>query len=370
MADATKPKFTFESGAVDKNTFHVVRFKGIEGLSMPYRFSIVLISQNAEPDLTALLQSPAVFTIKRDDGDIPFHGILSAFEQQHQAMGYVFYRAELVPRLWWATLTHHNQIFLNKNVQGFAGAVLEDSGLKQGLHYDFKLQGSYPTREYVCQYDESHFNFLSRWMERDGIYYYFEQGDQSEKMVMTDTHIAHAPMAQGGLFHYSPPSNLDGTKREEVVKDFILKQKPLPKKVLLKDYDYRKPSLEMKAEAAVSEKGMGEIYIYGEHFASPDEGRKIAQVRAQEFLCREKVFHAMSTVPYVRSGYIFTLKDHYRKDFNQQYLTIEAVHEGAQEQYLTAGLSIQLPENEDRLFLPEFFLLYTGGGAVPCRASG
>lgn len=355
MADASKPKFLFESKGADKNTFSVVRFKGTEGLSTIYRFSIMLISEKNDLDIGSILQNPAEFTIKRDDGDIPFKGMLSSFEQLHQAGTICFYRAELVPKLWWATLTHCNQIFLNENAQGFLGDVLKKAGLKEGLSFDFKLQGSYPSWEYLCQYDESHFNFVSRWMERDGMYYYFEQTDQGEKMVITDTHISHSPMKEGTSLTYSPPSNLDHTHRDEIVKNFMLKQQPLPKKVLLKDYNYRKPSLEMKAEALVSQQGMGEIYIYGEHFKTPGEGNQLAQIRAQEFLCREKVFHGVSTVPYVRTGYLFELKDHYRQDFNQRYLTTEVVHEGSQEAYLVSGLGLHLSEGEDRLYYRNSF---------------
>ncbi|ACS78492.1 type VI secretion system Vgr family protein [Maridesulfovibrio salexigens] len=355
MADTSKPKFVFESKGADKNTFSVVRFKGTEGLSTIYRFSIMLISEKNDLDIGSILQNPAEFTIKRDDGDIPFKGMLSSFEQLHQAGKICFYRAELVPKLWWATLTHCNQIFLNENAQGFLGDVLKKAGLKEGLNFDFKLQGSYPSWEYICQYDESHFNFVSRWMERDGMYYYFEQTDQGEKMVITDTHISHSPMKEGTSLTYSPPSNLDHTHREEIVKNFMLKQQPLPKKVLLKDYNYRKPSLEMKAEALVSQQGMGEIYIYGEHFKTPGEGNTLAQIRAQEFLCREKVFHGVSTVPYIRTGYIFELKDHYRQDFNQRYLTTEVVHEGSQEAYLVSGLGLNLAEDADRLYYRNSF---------------
>ena len=355
MADATDPKFIFKSEALDANAFHVVKFTGTEGLSTVYRFDVTLISEKADIDIGSVLQNGAEFTIKRDDGDIPFKGVLSSFEQLQQAGKYVFYRAELVPKLWWATLTHHNQIFLNKNAQGFLSDVLNDAGLKQGLNYDFKLQGSYPTWEYICQYDESHFNFTSRWMERDGMYYYFEQTDQGEKMVITDTSISHTPMSEGTQLTYSPQSNLDHTHRDEVVKNFMLKQQPLPKKVLLKDYNYRKPSLEMKAEATVSANGHGEIYIYGEHFQTTGDGNKLAQTRAEEFLCREKVYHGVSTVPYVRTGYLFELKDHYRNDFNQQYLTIEVTHEGSQEAYLTSGLGLHLSKNEDRLYYRNSF---------------
>lgn len=350
MPDQTKPKFLFVSTAVDKNTFHVVRFKGTEGLSSLYRFEITLISSREDLDLGEILQRSVEFIIKRDEGDISFKGILSAFEQLHQTGGMVFYRAEVVPWLWWSTRTHHNQIFLNKTVPDFLEDVLKGCGAQRGGSYAFKLMlKTYPQWEYICQYNETHFNFLSRWMEHDGLYYFFEQTDQGERLVITDSSIAHVPMAEGTTLTYKPPSSLDNSHREEVVKNFMLRQQSMPEKVVLKDYNCNQPDVELKAEAVVSSRGMGEIYHYGEHFLTQSDGQRLANIRAQTYLCRERQFHGVSTVPYIRAGYIFELKDHYRKDFNQRYLTTDVSHEGSQEAYLTAGLGLRLNKDEDRI---------------------
>ncbi len=345
--------FTFESGAVPEDTFSVVRFSGEEGLSTLYRFDILLISDKEDIDLTAVLQNPATFTVKghfSDGPDLPFHGILSAFEQMHQAGPYVFYRAELRPKLWWLTLTHHNQVFLDKKMDRFLGEVLEDGGLSRGADFDFRFQNSYQPWEYVCQYGESHFAFVSRWMEREGAYYWFEQGEQVEKMIASDTLIAHSPLPGHETFLYSPPSGLDAADAGAVIKRFTLKQSPLPKKVLLKDYNYMKPSLDLEGRAAVQENGRGEVYLYGEHFPDKGEGERLAGVRAEEYLCREKVFHGLSSIPAVRPGYLFTLDRHYSKAFNRSYLTTSVHHEGSQERYLISGLGVTELEDREGLF--------------------
>ncbi|GAB6060160.1 type VI secretion system Vgr family protein [Desulfonatronum parangueonense] len=358
MPQLIENAFTFESMALPKETFTVVRFTGEEGLSTLYRFEILLVSEKEDLDLTAVLQNPVTFTIKgRFSGgeDLPFHGILSGFEQMHQADTYFFYRAELRPKLWWLTLTHHNQVFLDKKVDQFLGDVLKDGGLAPGLDFAFQFQGRYQPWEYVCQYGESHFHFVSRWMEREGAYYWFEQGEQSEKMIASDTLIAHAPLPGHETFLYSPPSGLDAAGAGKVIKRFTLKQSPLPRNVLLKDYNYMKPSLDLEGKAAVQDKGRGEIFLYGENFASKSEGDRLAGVRAEEYRCREKVFHGLSAIPAIRPGYLFTLNRHFREEFNQEYLTIAVRHEGSQERYLLSGLSIRDLEDRDALFYRNTF---------------
>ena len=350
-----KKKFDFVSSALPADTFGVVRFKGTEGFSMCYEFEIDLVSKNAEIDLTTVLKNPVSFTILREDGDIPFHGILAQFEQLHEMDEHVFYRAVLVPKLWWLSLTHHNQVILNKTVPEIIEEVLKDGGLTS-LDFEFKLQKNYPKWEYICQYRESHLNFVSRWMEQEGMYYYFEQTPEGEKVIITDTKIAHTDMPEGKTMYYSPPSGLSELHREEVIHAFICKQKMLPKTLRLKDYNYRTPSLEISGNAEVSAQGRGEVYIYGEHFRTPDEGNSLAKIRAEELLCQEKQFHGESTIPYLRPGYLFDLEDHYRRSFNRKYLTIELEHDGSQTAFLLAGIQKGLSEVEEQPYYRNNFV--------------
>jgi type VI secretion system VgrG family protein len=358
MPTLNENAFTFVSHALPEDTFTVVRFSGDEGLSTLYSFEILLVSEKQDLDLTAVLQNPATLTIKghfSGGEDLPFHGILSAFEQMHQADTYYFYRAVLRPRLWWLTLTHHNQVFLDKKAAAFLSEVLEDGGLSHALDFEFRYQGHYPAWEYVCQYNESHFHFVSRWMERGGAYYWFDQGEHAEKMIATDTLIAHLPMPGHETLLYSPPSGLDSTDSGRVIKRFTLKQSPLPRNILLKDYNPMKPSLELEGKAHVQDKGRGEIYLYGEHFLDTSMGEHLAIVRAEEYRCREKVFHGLSSVPAIRPGFLFTLEKHFRDEFNQQYLTTLVRHEGSQERYLLSGLGLGDLEDRDGLFYRNTF---------------
>ncbi len=350
MAFLSDKKYSFVSNALSSDTFAVVDVHGEEGLSRCYRFDVTLVTDEAEIDLGSVVRNPAAFTIHRgEEDDVDFHGVLTRFEQLHEVDGYVFYRAVLVPKLWWLTLTHHNQVFLNRSVQDLVEAVLEDGGLTN-LDFEFRLQGRYPKQAYVCQYGETHFNFMSRWLEREGIYYFFEQTPAGEKVVFTDTAISHTESPKGGSLSYSPPSGLGDARRDELVQGLVGRYSTLPQKIRLRDYNYRKPSLEMTGKALVDERGRGEVYYYGEHFPSPEEGDRLAGIRAQELLCRKEEFVGDSTVPYVQPGYTFTLQGHYRDSFNQKYLCVEMTHEGSQTGYLISGIAKALADREKTVF--------------------
>jgi len=343
--DETK-RFTFVSQGMPDDTFSVVEFKGTEGISALYEFDITLASDDPEIDLKGVLQNPAILTTKGSDQDLPIHGILGQFEQLHEVKGHYFYRALLVPRLWQADLYRENQLFLDKTVPDIIEEILKQAGLTT-QDYELKLTKNYPKWEYICQYRETDFDFISRWMEREGIYFYFEQEENNEKLIITDSSTAHEDIRGDATIPFTPPSGI--VPEKEAIFTFLCRQKRLPNKIILKDYNYRKPSLDLKAEAEVDASGRGDVYFYGEHFKTPQEGNSLAKVRAEELKCRENVYHGESTAPNLRPGFFYELEDHYRQSYNQKYLIVEVEHEGHQTGSLWAGVSKKSAKGEKKL---------------------
>ncbi len=339
MAVTTDAHFSFVSKALAAHTFSVVRFTGTEGLSRLYEYEILVSAADAEIDLEAVLRNPATLTVHGQSGDAHVHGVVARIEQLHEIRGRFLYRACLVPRLAQADLYRENQLFLDKSVPDVIAAILKRIGLS-GSDYTLKLKRSYPKWEYICQYDETDFAFISRWMEREGIYYYFEQGDDAEKVVITDSADAHEEMADTSSLRYAPRSAM--VAERETVTALICRHAWLPGRVILRDYNYRKPSLELKAEAVVDSQGRGDVFSWGEHFKTPEDGKRLAEIRAEEIRCGEQVFHGEATAPGMHPGALFSLEDHYRDGYNQQYLIVEVTHEGAQpEAYLTDAVAQQ-----------------------------
>jgi len=348
--DPNSKHFSFESFAsgLDENTFGVINFKGYEAISETYDFEIMLVSSNKEIDLEEVLQSQAVFTIHRaSDDNVLYNGIIAEFDQLHEVNDVIFYRARLVPKLWWLTLTHHNQVFLNQSVVSFVEDALRDGGL-ESADFDIGTLSGYEDIDYTCQYDESHFNFVSRWLERQGIYYYFTQESDGEVLVLTDTKFSHDALKQGADLFYNPASGLEGKHLGEAIGSFTCRQKQLPAEIILKDYNYERPSLDITSRADVDPAGRGLSYIYGEFFATAEEGERLATIRAEELLCQKQEFFGESTVPYIMPGFTFNLNNHYRADFNQEYLILEVTHEGNQSHLMSGGIATDAGKSQNQ----------------------
>lgn len=252
-------------------------------------------------------------------------------------------------------MAYHNQIFLDKSVPEIVSAAILDSGVLTSNDFEFRLTKTYPKREYVCQYRESYLDFISRWLEREGLYYYFEQTGQGEKMIITDAKVAHSPISGAPPVQYTQVKGLDLPAKDEVAVSFVCEQTLAPKNVVLKDYNYRIPGVDLKSEAEVMESGLGQVYMYGDNFKTLDEGGRLATVRAEQIRSRQTMFTGKSTAPFLRAGYLFSMSNHYRSSFNADYLAEEVRHEGDQTRYLLAGLGHALTDREAKMFYRNTF---------------
>ncbi|MFO0755168.1 MAG: type VI secretion system tip protein TssI/VgrG [Byssovorax sp.] len=324
--------FTIKSSALPGET-RVVGFRGHEEISRPYAFEIYLVmlgDEGAVFDMADAIGAKATLSMHRGSAASPYdyHGVFSTMELVHQIEDRALFRAVLVPQLWQLKLTYHSRMFTKMNVPDIIKEVLEDSGFTTD-DYEFKFNpGEYAEEEHVCQYQESNFDFISRWMEREGMYYFFEQGEDREKLVIANKASAHDHLVHKH-FRYHPVASRDVTASEHF-DAFTSRHVSLPATVRMRDYDYLKPSLDVSGTAPVSPNGLGEINVYGARFFSPDEGKRLAKLRAEELKAREVVFVGSAAAFHLRSGYLFDLDDHPRAAFNATYLTTSVDHYGNQ----------------------------------------
>ncbi|SFU61558.1 type VI secretion system secreted protein VgrG [Polaromonas sp. YR568] len=331
-------RFEFVSDEFDAAKFSVVNMRGDEAISKPFRFVLTLVSDDADIDMKKMLKSSVTFTIFSPDGKttVPYHGVLAEFEQLHQAGGYIFYQAVLVPRLWRLSLYRISEVYLNEQtIPDILETVLKDGRLTAS-DYGLKLSGSYRRRSFVCQYQETHLDFLSRWMEKEGMYYFFEHDGAVDKLMMVDDRNMHP--AQAVKVNYRPSDELDTGGAPDSVQGFVCRRKPLPHQVVLQDFNFRKADVELKVSHQVVDDGIGDVMIYGENFRNQDEGNRYAKLRAEEIICSGEVFFGEATAVGLRSGHFMELAHHYRSQFNGQYLVTEIHHEGSQAGVLLAGI--------------------------------
>ncbi len=343
MSD-TAYSFQFTVSGLPGNTFVVHSFTGNEGISELYHFDVLLVSEKTDINYDKILQKSCQLKVKGRNHSFLFNGIVSSLRFKEFQSGKALYQAVLVPQLFNLTLQNHSQVFLNSSLPDIIKSVLEVCNVS---NYDLRLKGSYQPMEYVCQFNETYYNFLLRWMEHYGLYYFFEQGEDGEKLIITDTSISHN-MFEGSQLSYLPVSGLDDNVREDVVYNFIAEYSSVPKDVLVKDYSYQHPAMVLQGKAEVYEGGVGTYYNYGDSFQDPQDTAQIALVRAQAFQCRQTQMHGESLCLGMITGYSFSLQKHFHSEFNGDYLLTKVQHKARNRTAFTTAMGTQRQSEEKK----------------------
>jgi type VI secretion system secreted protein VgrG len=118
-----------------------------------------------------------------------FDGVCCRFAAVGKDHRFHYYEADIVPWLWMLEKKEDLRIFQDKNVPDIVETVLKEL---QGDFPEFKFEiranrGNYKKIDYCTQFKETHFNFVSRLLEQDGLYYYFEHTDAGHKLIIDDS---------------------------------------------------------------------------------------------------------------------------------------------------------------------------------------
>ena len=122
------------------------RFTGEEAVSAPFHFTLDMVSKAANISADALIRQPVSVNIELPDGGSRvLHGRVSRFVQLGNADGLVSYRADMVPWIWFLSLSSDCRIFQNLSVPEIVKKVFDENGFSD---YQVKCVKSYPKREY------------------------------------------------------------------------------------------------------------------------------------------------------------------------------------------------------------------------------
>jgi type VI secretion system secreted protein VgrG len=166
-------------------------FTATERLSVPFTVEVTCVSPDGPIDIMALLGAGVGIEIKANDKriDRAFHGVVFEAEAEGRARKEHVYRLTLRPWLSMLTLGQNMRIFQHKSVPDIIIQIFKEWGLSN-FQFKSSTTASKP-REYCVQFKESDFDFISRLMEEEGIYYFFEHTANVHKMVLCDGPSCH-----------------------------------------------------------------------------------------------------------------------------------------------------------------------------------
>ncbi len=310
----------------------VLSFTGQEGISQLYRFEILFVvpsAASAEFELSRVMLQPATLAILRDDGSRRtwWHGVFATIEYINDYADSAVYRAVLVPRLFLLSLVNRHRAWVQGSapdrIPDIIQAIVRDHGIAE---LDAPLQRSYRPVQQVVQYGESDFDFISRWMEREGLYYYFVQGEAHETFTFTDSKDRHPN--ERATVRYYPAADTDESQVEamEVFRESL---SATPQRFQVRDYDDQQVTVQ-SGESQVAAWGRGTTVLWGGGTAGTDQTERQATVRAGEAVSTAGRYRGRGRLFDLRPGYFFDLEEHPRAAYNARYLCVGLRHEGNQ----------------------------------------
>jgi type VI secretion system secreted protein VgrG len=336
------PEFTQEGGLFKIDTplgtdaLLLRGFQGSEGISRLFRFQLNLLSENSSIEFSDIIGKNVTVYLKQPDDSYRYiNGIISRFAQHAKEERFTAYTAEMVPWLWLLTRDADCRGFLNKSISDIIEQVFNDLGFND---YENQLQNSYPTRDYVAQYRESSFNFVSRLMEQYGIFYFFKHEEHKHTMVLADASSSHDPCPGRSEVIYGTVS---GGPHEDLITSWQIEQELRPGKYSQQDYNFKTSTANLTAtEPTMYQVGGNskfEVYDYpGEHLTQ-DAGQALAKVRMQEIEAGHLVASGSSTCRMFISGYKFTLQGHPSDSMNKDYVLTEIQHHAVTDAFSSSG---------------------------------
>jgi len=302
----------------------VLLFKSMhvsEHIGSLFTISLDLLSTDGNIDFEKIIGKNVSVRDEIMGGTRYYNGYVSTFSQTGFDGEFFHYSAVLRPWLWFLTRTSDCRIFQNKSVPEIIMEIFKEAGFTD-VKDNLSIQ--YRKWEYCVQYRETDFNFVSRLMEQEGIYYYFKHEDGKHDLWLMEMNDAHlAPGDKYDTVPYYPPTN-DATRERDHIYDWTITREVQPGAYALNEFDFKKPKSDLKntTKAIFKRSTDFEIYDYPGEYVESKDGMEYTKVRMQELDTMYQVIDGQGSARGLRAGYAFTLEKYPRLDQNKEYLIL------------------------------------------------
>jgi type VI secretion system secreted protein VgrG len=314
--------------------------EAVEELGRPFEFRLRVLTTEPAIALDDILGHPVTIKAAFITGVTRyFHGEVAEFRQVScEHLDKFAYEATLRPKLWFLSFTEDCRIFQNKSAKDIILEVLDEAGVTDRR---MALSGTYNAREYCVQYNESDFAFISRLMEEEGIYYYFEHEDGKHNLVLADSISAHAVVqgvAGDGKIPYSRKKIGDA---EYYIDEWVLQRAVRTVKYVHRNFHFETPTADLTSQSEISRQhasAAAEVFHYpGRHTVAAD-GTTEARTRIEELQAQFEFVRGKSNAEDFAAGMLFTLDGYEpREDQNAEHLLVRVTYDLQMEADTAAG---------------------------------
>jgi type VI secretion system secreted protein VgrG len=291
---------------------------GQESLSRPAIYELTVLSANEKIDAKDILGRAFDVVFEFLDADGAKHerhcqGHAVRFMRKGSVGRYFEYRFTLRSWFWLLTKRSNSRILQDKPVLDLLDAVFEDCPIKRfkKIKTD-KVIGTHDARRYSVQHQESDYQYLSRLLEDEGVYYWFDAHDAPGTMHLADaSDVAHKKLPVVDTLNYVAPGASEARFNE--ISLWVDSRRLDTGNFASRDSDFkaiRKKLSADKADPDVHELADFESFEFpGGYFREADT-EDASKVRTEELVARRRLNWAITRWPDVAAGMNFSFKGH------------------------------------------------------------
>lgn len=312
------------STPLGSNALLLDSLEGSEGISELFKFNLYMRSSSTSLSAASIVGKKVTVTMEVEGASKRYiHGTVARFTQSGFDVDFATYQAEVVPDLWLLTLSKDRKIYQKKTVLAIIKAVLGESSIT----FSDKTSGTYTALDYVVQYDESDFDFISRLMEHAGIFYYFTFSSSGHTMVLGDATSAHTASANASDLRFFPRTGQ--TNPIDTVFRFEYENRIALKKATVSDYDFAAPATSLSGTNSATS-GAGAVYEFGTGSETASASQALAKIRVEASQASTALLRGDSFAYALSAGTSFTLSDHFVRSLNAKYV-VRRLHHSARD---------------------------------------
>lgn len=334
---ANNSRFALQIPALDDEV-RVVSFRYQGAISSPYECILEVASERRDLPLDELLGKSAVLTLFDERHPSHIHGEMVQLAQGSIGKRFTSYRIMLRPKIALLAMRSGMRIFQDMTAQEIVSQVLKDAGLPDD-QVRWQNQSRPSAREYCVQYRETDLQFVSRLLEEEGLFYFFEHGLSSHILVIADNNRVFQPIPGNASLPYRTRSGM--VSGEESVYEFHGQQQLQSGAVALRDYGFQKPANRLESNASAGDFPQLQHYRYPGHFQDNAQGRAYVQAQLQGYQTQRERYELESDCVRLSLGKRFGLNQHGTQGFNQEYVISALTVTGKQPQVLEEGASAE-----------------------------
>ncbi len=309
-----------------KDVLVLTSFAGREEMSRLFHFDLEMLSKKDDLKPQGIVGKSVSFYVRHADGSPRyFNGFVNRFAFCGTTDRGSFYRAQVVPWLWFLTRTSDCRIFQNKSVPDVVKQIFGDLGFND---FELQLSGSHPAWEYCVQYRETDFNFVSRLMEQEGIFYYFKHQQGKHTLVLGDHAGAYVELKDKDVQFQS---NLSQPEIIDQLKSWQHEYEFRSGKCAETDYYFETPSADLMTHANTIVPLPGnskyELYDFPGEYEKKGDGQSDVKIRMEEEEAWYDMVHATSDCRSFSPGGKFSVTKHHAKgEQGKPYVVVSVRH--------------------------------------------